>query len=159
MRTLEEITAEATTANVQLRLNMQGLSRAASAGVEGLFHAPLLALTILVIAKARRNGVPTSDVATWALGTLMRKFADLRFVRTDIQWSVPLRRRCAEALVFLENVGLAIVKEAPTRTIYIADSGKTLVRKLTLSADESGVLVRELERAYRAVDQGGLELL
>jgi hypothetical protein len=159
VRTLEEITAEATKANVRLRLNTDGLTRAAGVSGEGLFHTPILALTILVIARTRANGIATSDIATWTLGTLVKKFSDLRFARGDIQWSVPLRRRCAEALVFLENVGLAGVTETPTRTVHILANGRDLVGKLSRRADEAGVIVRDLERAYRAVDQGGLELL
>lgn len=159
MRTLDEITADATKANVRLQLNTEGLTRAAGVSVDGLFHTPLLALTILVIARARQNGVPTSDIATWALGTLVKHFETLRLARTNIQWSVPLRRRCAEALVFLENVSLAGVSEAPLRTVHISVGGRDLLGKLSREASEVGVLVRQLERAYRAVDQGGLELL
>lgn len=159
MRTLDEITADATKANVRLRLNMDGLTRAAGVSVDGLFHTPLLALTVLVVARARRNGVPTSDIATWALGTLVKHFEALRLARGNIQWSVPLRRRCAEALVFLENVGLAGVSETPTRTVHVSVDGRALIGKLARGADEVGLLVRGLERAYRAVDQAGLELL
>jgi hypothetical protein len=159
MRSLEEIAAEATQANVRLRVNTEALSRVSGATVDGLFHTPLLALTILVIARARRAGLPTTDLATWTLGTLVKHFEALRLARGRIQWSVVLRRRCADALVFLENVGLASVRETPVRTAHISANGRDFILKLARTADEGGVLVRQLERAHRAVEQGGLELL
>jgi len=159
MKSLDEIAAEATQAEVRLRINTDALTRVSCATVDGLFHTPLLALTILVIARARKNGLPTSDVATWTLGTLVKHFGVLRLARSRIQWSVLLRRRCADALVFLENVGLAGVHEAPFRTVHITVNGRDFVSKLSRIPDEIGVLVRQLERAHRAVEQTGLELL
>lgn len=159
MRTLDEVVATATTANVRLRIDTDALSRISGVTVDGMFHTPLLAMTILVISRARKNGLPTTDIATWALGTLVKHFETLQLNRARIQWSVVLRRRCADALVFLENVALAQVHEAPTRTIHITLNGRDFIGKLARKADETGVLVRHLERSYRAVDQGGLELL
>ncbi|HEY4014309.1 MAG TPA: hypothetical protein VGM06_13290 [Polyangiaceae bacterium] len=159
MKSLDEIAAEATEANVRLRVNTEVLSRVSGAMVDGLFHTPLLAITILVIARARRSGLQTADLATWTLGTLVRHFDALRLARGRIQWSVLLRRRCADALVFLENVGLASVVEGPMRTVHISANGRDFVAKLSRSADEAGVLVRQLQRAHRAVEQGGLELI
>ena len=159
MKSLDDIVAEATAANVRLRVNTDALSRVSGATIDGLFHTPLLGLTILVIARARRSGLPTTDLATWTLGTLVKHFEALRLARGRIQWSVLLRRRCADALVFLENVGLANVREDPTRTVHISTQGRDFILKLARGADEAGVLVRQLERANRAVEQGGLELL
>ena len=159
MKLLTEIAAEATEAHVRLRVNTDALSRVSGATVDGLFHTPILALTILVIARARRAGLPTTDLATWTLGTLVKHFDALRLARSRIQWSVLLRRRCADALVFLENVGLASVQEAPVRTVHISANGRDFIGKVLRSTDEIGVLVRRLERAHRAVEQRGLELL
>jgi hypothetical protein len=156
---LTEIAAEATRTQVRLEIDPEGLARASSSAVDGLFHTPLLALTILVIARARRGGLPTSDLATWTLATLVKHFESLRLARARIQWSVLLRRRCADALVFLENVSLAGVHTAPQRTVQVTVQGRDLIGKLSRAADEAGALVRQLERAHRAVEQSGLELL
>lgn len=159
MRTLDEIAADATAAQVRLRINTDNLSRASDVSVDGLFHTPLLALTILIAARSRKSGLPTADLATWTLGTLAKHFEALQLARERIQWSVLLRRRCADALVFLENIGLADVREAPSRTVHLSPTGVVFIAKLSRRADESGVLVRQLDRACRAVDQSGLELL
>lgn len=159
MKSLDEIVAEATEANIRLLVNTDALARVSGATVDGLFHTPLLAMTILVVARARHNDLPTTEVTTWTLGVLVKHFNPLRIARGRIQWSILLRRRCADALVFLENVGLVSIHEVPVRTVIISLAGRDLINKLFLRADEAGVLVRELERARRAVTQGGLELL
>ena len=159
MKSLEEIAREATAAQVRLRIDTATLNRVSSVSVDGLFHTPLLAMTILVVARARKGGLPTVDIATWTLGTLSKHFDALRLARGRIQWSVLLRRRCADALVFLENVGLAGVHENPVRTVHITASGRAYLGKISRGTDEVGVLVRQLGRAYRAVEQGGLALL
>lgn len=159
MKSLDEIVAEAMEANVRLHVNTDAISRVSGTTVDGLFHTPLLALTILVIARARRSGLSTSDVATWTLATLVKHFEALKLARGRIQWSVLLRRRCSDALVFLENVGLAGVHETPHRTVLISEHGRAFIGNLLRRADESGVLARQLERAYHAAEQSGLELL
>jgi len=159
MKALDELAAEATQVNARLHLDSEALTRAAGMTVDGLFYTPLLALTIIIISRAKKSGLQTKDMATWTLGTLVKHFEALRIARGRIQWSVLLRRRCADALVFLEDTGLAGVHETPDRTIHLTIPGREFVGKLSRSSDEVGVLVRQLERAYRAVDQGGLELL
>ena len=159
MKSLNEIATEATEANVRLQINTDALTRVSSATVDGLFHTPLLALTILMIARERKSGLPTTDIATWTLATLVKHFDALRLARGRLQWSVLLRRRCADALVFLENIGLASVHEVPSRTVHITANGRDFIGKASRTADELGVLVRQLARAHHAVEQGGLELL
>ena len=159
MKSLDQIVAEVTAAHVRFKINTDALIRVSGTNPNELFHTPLLALTILTITRARKAGLPTSDLATWTLGTLSKHFEGFLAARGRIQWSVPLRRRCADALVFLENVGLAEVRQVPLRTVYISMAGRGFISKLARTADECGVLVRQLERAYHAVEQGGLELL
>lgn len=159
MRSLDEIAAEATQTKVRLRLDTDAITQVAGITVDGLFHTPLLALTILVIARARKSGLATTDLATWTLATLVKHFETLKLSRGRIQWSVLLRRRCSDALVFLENASLASVREAPARTVMISTSGRSFIGKLERNTDEIGVLVRRLQRANRAVEQSGIELL
>ena len=158
MKTLDEIVAEATAARARLSVNTEALSRLSDTPGEGLFHVPLLALTILVVSRARK-GLPTTDVATWTLATLVKHFEALRLARWRIQWSFVLRQRCADALVFLEATGLTSVVGEASREVRPSVNGREFIVRLSRQKDEIGVLVRKLERAHRAVDQTGLELL
>jgi hypothetical protein len=101
----------------------------------------------------------TSDVSTWTLATLVHHCDALRIARGRIQWSVLLRRRCADALVFLENVELVTIRSTPSRTVTLTDTGRHFIARLRGRADEAGVLVRQLDRAHHAVEQGGFQLL
>lgn len=159
MKSLDEIVELADAHKVRLRINTAALARVTDATIDGLFHVPLLALTILVISVARKDGLPTTDVGTWTLATLSKHFEALRLSRSHLRWSVLLRRRCADALIFLEQAGLIVVREVPNRSAQATLPGRDFTRKALSQADEIGVLTRQLRRAYRAVEQTGLELL
>jgi hypothetical protein len=159
MKTLDEIAESVTSANVRLRLNQAGLARASSQSGDELFQTPLIALTILVVGRCLRAGVATADLTTWTLATLLRHAQVERGARDRIQWSAALRRRCADALTFLETALLVRVEEAGGRTLFVSTEGHDLVRRLSAAPDEAGVLVRGLERACSALQKGGLTLI
>jgi hypothetical protein len=159
MRTLDEVVEYATARDATLRVNTSAISRVTGATVDGLFHVPLLALTILVIASSSKLGLGTADVGSWATATLMRHFEELNLSRGRLRWSILIRRRCADALVFLEQAGLIVVREAPERAAYLTKEGRDFVRNAASGADEIGVLTRQLRRAHRAAEHTGLELL
>ena len=159
MRPLEELIAEAARAEVRLDVEAAAVRTASAATIDGLFHVPLLALTIVTIVRARHTSLPTSDVATWTLGTLSRHFEALRLSKSHLRWSVLLRRRCADALVFLETSQLIAVQEGPPRTLKLTLNGREFIRKASAGTDETGVLARQLARAHQSVARAGLELL
>lgn len=158
MISLDELIARPEVRSIRLRIRTAG-PHASPFTSDALFHAPLLALTILVICRARREGLVTTDLTTWTLGTLVKHSEVLRIKRATIQWSVPLRTRCVEALMFLESAGMVTVHEVPARTVFMSSLGHEFLRKLEGDASETGVLVRELERAERGARQSGVELL
>ena len=159
MRSFDEVVELATAQQVRLRVNADVLSRVTESSVDGLFHVPLLALTILVLARAKKVGLPTADMGTWTLATLAKHFETLRLPQTRLRWSVLLRRRCADALVFLERARLVAVTETPNRMIIIGLLGRDFLLRAEGRADEIGLLTRQLGRALRKVEQTGLELL
>lgn len=159
MKTLNEVVALATEQNVQLRVNTSALSRVTDATVDGLFHVPLLALAILTVSSSRKDGVATGDIGSWSLATLTKHFEVLRLSKSYLRWSVLLRQRCADALVFLEKAGLVVVRESPGRAVHATLQGKDFLRRAGDGADEIGVLTRQIARAYRMVEQAGLRLL
>lgn len=158
MRTLKELAEFARGRDVRVRVNSEGLERAAKTPDEILFQVPILALTLLVLARAKKGELLTSEMTTWTCATLARHFRDARDGRRRVDWSFALRRRCADALVFLENRGLVTVLEAPQRRVKASASGLDFLRKALKATSELGVLVRALDRAHRAVGQTGLEL-
>lgn len=159
MKTLDELVEIASEQNVRIRVNTGALSRVTDDTIDGLFHVPLLALAILVISGARKGGLLTADVGSWTLATLSKHFEGLKLSRSHLRWSVLLRRRCADALVFLEEAGFVVVHEAPARIAVATLPGRDFLRRAAERADEIGVLTRQLRRAHNIVEQTGLQLL
>jgi hypothetical protein len=159
VRTLDEVVQKATEQRVRLILSSSELDRIARSEVDTMFHTPLLAITILIVVRERRAALATSDVATWALATLAQHCKDMGVKRAKLQWSVPLRRRCADALVFLENSSMIAIDTRGARTLTLAPLGRDFVASQARATNEAGVLVRKLQHAYRAAEQIGLELL
>lgn len=159
MARLDDFADALRNANVHLQVNSENLDRAARSGGASLFHIPLLALCILVIARKKQGEFLTADLAAWSGATLSRHFSGIEAARRKLEWSIEHRRRCADALVFLENIELVTVQETPHRSVRCTDKGLDFIRKLFPLQDEVGVLARGLDRSYRAVEKRGLELL
>ncbi len=159
MKRLDQFTEDARKAGLHLRVDSEHLDRVARLGNEGLFHVPLLALCILIVARAKKGTLATADLAAWTGATLGRHFSSIEAAHRKLEWSLQHRRRCADALVFLENVQLVVVEEKPHRCVRCTDKGLEFVRSVLGRADEVGFVSRGLIRAYRAVEHHGLELL
>ena len=159
MSKLDEFSAAVGDATFRLRIDSENLDRIARAGGAGLFHIPLLALCILVMARHKHASLPTADLAAWTGATLSSFFSGAHGARRKLEWSLEHRRRCADALVFLENVNLVSVQEVPARVVQCTEKGTECVRRLLHEPDEVGTLIRGIDRAHRAVQHRGLELL
>jgi hypothetical protein len=161
MGRLDDLLAGARGANIHLRVSTEHLDRAARLSADGMFHIPLLAMCMLVVAHAQRGTLSTADLAAWTGATLGRHFSNIQAAHRKLEWSLAHRRRCAEALVFLENVGLATVNVngTQTRQVKCAPSGSVLLADLVKRGGEAGLLVSGLRRAYVAVEHRGLDLL
>ena len=112
-----------------------------------------------MIARAKQRSFSTVDLPTWVGATLVRHFSRPPAAKKRLDWSVQYRRRCADALVFLENVRLVDLINSADRSVTLTSEGVTVVRQLSARSDEIGLLCRGLSRAYRAADRYGLELL
>jgi hypothetical protein len=91
--------------------------------------------------------------------TLTKHFDDSSAIRRQLEWSRDYRRRCADCIVFLENIELIAVAQSPVRTIRCTERGIRFMREALKKADEIGVLTRSLTKAHRIVEHHGLELL
>src|ERR1039458_3213785 len=114
MKSLDQFTEEARRAQLRLHVDPDHLNRVARLSSDGLFHVPLLALCILVVARAKKGSLATADLAAWTGATLGRHFSGIEAAHRKLEWSFQHRRRCADALVFLENVQLLTTEQAPS---------------------------------------------
>lgn len=144
----------------QVRLKLEEAPDLSTRRPDALFHLPLLALTVLTIASTYRDGVPTSEIGTWCALTIQRAFTGLDLSPQRLRFSVVLRKRCADALVFLEGAGLTEVSRGANRLVSATSAGRDLVRKAAAEPEsEAGVLVRGLTRSFLAANKTGRELL
>jgi hypothetical protein len=158
MKTLDEVLAAANNADLRIRVNSDRLTRVARRRDEGLYHIPLVSICALIIARNKTGSLQTADIALWVGATLARHFAKSNEIYRRNEWSFEYRRRCADAIIFLENVGLVQVIE-PNREISCTDAGKVFLRDVGRQTNDIGVLARELTRAFTAAEQQGLTLL
>lgn len=159
MKRLDEFSEEARKAQLHLQIDSDKLDQALLFGTDGVFHVPLLALCILIIARSKKVDLWTADLAAWTGATLGRHFAGSPGTQRKLEWSLQHRKRCADALVFLENVQLVSVQETPQRTVRCTARGLEFVRTILRRTDEVGVLLRGLDRSHREVEHHGFDLL
>lgn len=110
--------------------------------IDALFHLPLLALAVMIVAcrKPFRTTVLGSNVAL----LLTEHFTALRNTPHALETSLTLRRRCADALAFLEAAGLVVVSPDPMRTVTLSTSGKSNLDRIARDASDLGLLVRQM---------------
>ena len=110
--------------------------------VDALFHLPLLSLAVMVLAMQPR--LSTRSVGNLVIQLLSEHFHALRRSGSAIDTSMTLRRRCADAVAFLERARLIVVAESDDRTIAISDLGRTRMRQIRHKPTDEGLLVRQL---------------
>lgn len=156
---LDALVEYAERSSLHLKVNTDRLREASQQQDDAMFQVPLLALCILVIARREKNELRVADLSLLVATTLVEHFVGVKRAGPRLKWSIPLRRRCADGLVFLENAELVIVDSGYARTVSVSDLGKASLRKLRVRPDEVGMLVRGLDGAFRAAKQRGLELI
>lgn len=159
MLTLEQFVRNAEAAKVRITADSEGLDSLKAARDDAFFHTPLLSLSLIVIARDRDGRLDTANVPSWVGATLTKHFDDSSAIRKQLEWSLDYRRRCADCIVFLENVGLIAVSTDTARVIRCTENGNHFVREALKKTDEIGVLARGLLKAHRIVEHHGLELL
>ena len=159
MPTLEQFVADPRVMSLRLQIATDRLDNAARSRHEGLFHVPLLAICTLVVARRVSSSLRTSELASWTGATLGYHFYGAQAARRKLEWSIPHRRRCADALLFLENLELVNVLEAAERQIKCTSAGLHFLSTRTRKPDEIGTMIRGLDRACNAIELEGLHLL
>lgn len=129
--------------NIHLPAASESTTGSAPECIDALFHLPLLALAILVI--ARRKPFRTT-VLGWEVSRLLtERFAALKKAPHALEASLALRRRCADALAFLEAAGLVLVSQDHLRTVTLSVDGKAHLDHATRESTDLGLLVRQLK--------------
>jgi len=111
--------------------------------IDALFHLPLLALAVIVI--ARRTPFPTSALGRSVAMLLAENFKALNRSEHGLTTSLTLMHRCADALAFLEAAGLVSVSQDRRRVITLTPAGKRhLDRAGQDDKTDLGLLIRQL---------------
>lgn len=128
-----------------LRLPVPAVATAGRAPetMDALFHLPLLALAVMVI--ARRTLFQTSALGRKVAMLLVENFKALHRSQSGLATSLTLMHRCADAVAFLEAVGLVTVSQDRRRVITLTPAGKThLDRAGRDDKSDLGLLIRQL---------------
>jgi hypothetical protein len=110
--------------------------------VDALFHLPLLALATMII--ARRFPFRTVYLGRNVGLLLVEHFTALRHGPHGLETSITLRRRCADALAFLEAAGLVAISSDSQRSVTLTQDGKTHIDRAGRDEADLGLLVRRL---------------
>jgi hypothetical protein len=135
--------------NIELRFDNPREAHPARLSNEALFHLPLLAITILLLAKDRRK--PRVDEIGQLIGECFeRTFAGFKGSSQHLGWSANLRVRTVRALTFLETTGLVKIDRATDR-ILISEKGRPVIDRALQQNSELSYTLRSLERSYRNI--------
>ena len=156
MSSYEKFLNEVKEANVNFNINTENTHVLLSGEV--LFHTPLLSLTILCISASVKKPFASIEVSNWTGSILSQTFWGPKAANRKLEWSLTLRKRCADAMVFLETMELITV-EGDNRLIKLSDKGKEFCRKGLKREDEFGQLVRGIRRATLDTEIKGFTLL
>lgn len=110
--------------------------------MDALFHIPLLALAIMVI--ARKDSFRTAVLGTNVALLLVEQFVALRRMPHGLATSLTLRRRCADALAFLESAAMVSISQTGERMVSLTQAGKDHLDRGSRDSGDLGLLVRQL---------------
>ncbi len=118
---------------------------------EALFHLPLLAVTVLMLAKGHRK--PKSNELGQLIGECFeRTFAGFKGSSQHLGWSANLRVRTVRALTFLEVAGLVSVEDNNSR-ITATDRGRTVIDTALKAESGLSIVLLKIERNYRNLSE------
>src|SRR5258708_33530318 len=129
--------------NIRLPAARESTTGRAPEKVDALFHLPLLALAVMVI--ARRKPFRTTALGSNVALLLTEHFTALKHTPHALETSLTLRRRGADALAFLEPAGLVVVSPDRLRAVTLSDDGKAHLDRAARDSTDLGLLVRQLK--------------
>jgi hypothetical protein len=140
---VDEFLVSVAASDVRLSTGDETVSRSrAPETMDALFYVPLLALSVMII--ARRTPFRTVALGRSVAALLVEHFSALRRSTHGLGTSITLRRRCADALAFLEVAQLVTVSEDRDRIITLTDIGKKHIDGCMREPSDLGLLMRQL---------------
>ena len=147
MRELHEFIEAASSAGTHLRISESVEETTAHA--DEIFQLPLVSLIAIAVAYSSKGKIRTGELSHWAAAVICEQYKGLVGVGGRFSWSVTLRSRCADALVFGEATGLLLVANDDTRRVSLSEKGKAFVQRLLKDEQtEAGTLFRRVLRDY-----------
>lgn len=145
----ENFFKEARRLNTKLSLSADGPAPSHSLDNEALFQLPLLAMTILVMAKSMSKP-QLPEVGQLVGECLERTVAGFKGSSQDIGWSGNLRIRTIKALTFLESTGQVVV-EVGSRRISATDLGKKVYKGAVDGDNLLALAMKTIELSYQYI--------
>ena len=116
---------------------------------EAMFHLPLIAIAILVLAKGQAK--PAVDEIGQLVGDCYEQtFPDFRGSAQHLGWSAALRVRTVQALTFLVQAQLVSIEPDRNR-IVCSRLGKAVVDRAISSGGDLASNLVAVERSYRNI--------
>jgi hypothetical protein len=116
---------------------------------EALFQLPLLAMTVLALAKSRSKP-RLSEIGQLVGECLERTVVGFKGSSQYIGWSANLRIRTIKALTFLEDTGLALV-DSRTRDIAATPLGRAVYDRALEEESPLAISLRVIELSYQNI--------
>ncbi|MDR6495653.1 hypothetical protein J2797_005577 [Paraburkholderia terricola] len=114
---------------------------------EALFHIPLIAMVLLVLAKDRRKPA-VAELGQLVGECLSATIAGFKGDALDLGWSANLRVRTVKALAFLEIAGLVRVDNRKSK-LQITELGEKVVSTAARGDDHLAIKLAQVQRTYR----------
>lgn len=159
IKSFDELIALATEKNISFKVKVEDSKAQSPYETDILFHIPLIAMSILLAVRRTRKGLPIGELSSWVAGMLKTRYPRLDESAVRLTFSIALRRRIADAVFFLETVGLVKVSETSPRMVQISDKGREFINREIAREDTQGALIRSLRDSAEVVHQRGLEFL
>ena len=147
--TSENFFKEARRLNTKLSLSTDGPALPHSLDNEALFQLPLLAMTILAMAKGTSKP-QLPEIGQLVGECLERTVAGFKGSSQDIGWSGNLRIKTIKALTFLESTGQVVIEEA-TRRISATDLGKKVYKEAVEKDSLLAHSLKTIELSYQYI--------
>lgn len=116
---------------------------------EALFHIPLIAMVVLILAKDRRKPY-VSEIGQLVGESLERSIIGFKGSSQHLGWSAYLRVRTVKAINFLEHTRLIHIDNRKSK-VAITDLGLKVVSRALDQDDDLAYNLVQIQRAYRNI--------